>query len=1330
MERELESAAQERAQINTDRKEKEKKVREVKEKEVKVPLSSPVAAHTRSHSHSHVRPLHSYADQASQNISRSSSSQHAQLPPNAQPAPIAQQQQQQQQHQPTPASANPDTSNDAILALMVGMPDYSPPRQPQRAPPPSGNSGRSRAGGQNRPLPSVRIPLSNRFEPLNSISNDAQAPAPAARRRRGPDKQKRMPKSRGSGRASSVRRPASRGGSSRAASRQQQPQPQPPSIHISKALPTPLEISQHDQILPTIPRHSRKLFQKTARPFLHGYFTASLNDDDSGKLNNMSRLLGLPAIALPMPGGKFMGSKLLKEHLAHVSKEIRRLDEQHSIAPSQSQSPRNKYPDDWKLANIRRSIGLLRSGHVGKAAQALTQTGMKDPNDQHVIEQLKQLHPKCKGPLPDLPDDAPFITVDASSKKGKKNLRRLLRRLNNGSAAGPSGFNGAHLLTLALTDDGLRFIGQIMQDIINGKTNSRLREYLTASTLYPLSKSNSDGVRPIAVGEIFKRAADAYINQIVCPIARKLCQPHQFGIGTPGGCEKIVLSVQALLDLNKTNTAFLVDVTNAFNSESRGKIMEAVYNQPGLSSMFRSFHYTYSTPSTLRLPNGIEILSEEGVKQGEVLSSLGYCIKKQPQYKAANDVHPDTVHIFACLDDATAVGPAQHTVDCINKYNEDGKADDQVINWSKCKFLAHPDNVLPASVTDFLNKHGVPIIRDATLLLGAPVGWDREKMAKLALTIHEESSLLFQQIQHPTLPPQEAMIILRMCTVPIPGYLSRVLPPSVLSPAAREFDTKMMDTVTAKLELPPLSVAQRQQLRLKLINGGLGLPSVQALSPIAYTCCVAEAAFFLYNAKPSILPNGELQPGTHFLNDFTSALNSTRLATQTIESSKLLLPTPDPSLPNPDSRSLRWFANLFGDDSKNREGKKKSGIQSTLSHIADKARFNSLLDSQRPVDRARMLSCSGRCASAWLSTIPTDSSCRLHRRAFCIAARLRLGSPAHDEQGKECICRSQNADPDIDNHHGLSCHTVRRSQINFRHDLVKNIMHLWARRLGCSAIKEPQNLIAGQERADNLISTPHGELFLCDVSIVQPACPSHVDKSQTRLGASEHAAGLKHAQYDHMAAQQDARFIPLIGEVYGALHADFIGFIQRLARFAEMDESCPWSRLEALAAMYGSISVAVQRGNVLALDRVHSNNRNAGLILSRSRSNHHGTSVSVNAQSISSAQLQFGAEDDDNDQLASDQARKPSDARVIFPRSALAMHAALVEQDDGDVFAQLAYEAEVAEQFGGELDSDIDDDVIEVPSLDDDLVASLSLGSDDDVQDAAERRSLELDYYN
>src|ERR1035438_9050048 len=106
-----------------------------------------------------------------------------------------------------------------------------------------------------------------------------------------------------------------------------------------------------------------------------------------------------------------------------------------------------------------------------------------------------------------------------------------------------------------------------------------------------------------------------------------------------------------------------------------------------------------------------------------------------------------------------------------------------------------------------------------------------------------------------------------------------------------------------------------------------------------------------------------------------------------------------------------------------------------------------------------------------------------------------------------------------------------------------------------------------------------------------------------------------------------------------------------------------------------------------------SNNRNAGLILSRSRSNHHGTSVSVNAQSISSAQLQFGAEDDDNDQLASDQARKPSDARVIFPLSALAMHAALVEQDDGDVFAQLAYEAEVAEQFGGELGSDIDDDV-------------------------------------
>ena len=92
---------------------------------------------------------------------------------------------------------------------------------------------------------------------------------------------------------------------------------------------------------------------------------------------------------------------------------------------------------------------------------------------------------------------------------------------------------------------------------------------------------------------------------------------------------------------------------------------------------------------------------------------------------------------------------------------------------------------------------------------------------------------------------------------------------------------------------------------------------------------------------------------------------------------------------------------------------------------------------------------------------------------------------------------------------------------------------------------------ASQERADNLISTPSGKMYLCDVAIVQPTCPTHVNKAQVRLGTSEAAAVEKHRQYDSMAEERRARMTPCIAEAYGALDEPFINFIKQLADLAE-----------------------------------------------------------------------------------------------------------------------------------------------------------------------------------
>jgi hypothetical protein len=167
--------------------------------------------------------------------------------------------------------------------------------------------------------------------------------------------------------------------------------------------------------------------------------------------------------------------------------------------------------------------------------------------------------------------------------------------------------------------------------------------------------------------------------------------------------------------------------------------------------------------------------------------------------------------------------------------------------------------------------------------------------------------------------------------------------------------------------------------------------------------------------------------------------------------------------------------------------------------------------------------------------------------------------------------------------------------------MVKDALHHWSRRLGCPAIKEPKNLVKGQERADNLIALPGAKLVLCDVSVVHPSAPTHVNRGQEQLAVAEFAASEKRKQYTAMANQEGAEFIPIIAEVFGGLHSDAVSFFKRLSWLAETDAACPWSRIEALVGITSAISIAIQLGNLMAFDRVHLNNRTAGLVPSRPR---------------------------------------------------------------------------------------------------------------------------------
>ena len=145
-----------------------------------------------------------------------------------------------------------------------------------------------------------------------------------------------------------------------------------------------------------------------------------------------------------------------------------------------------------------------------------------------------------------------------------------------------------------------------------------------------MALTKPDGkLRPIAVGELFYRLAGVIAVRKVTAEAAALLAPHQLGVSVASGAEHIVHSLQHSLTNATTRRALLrVDMSNAFNSCDRARVLRQLYEQPALSAMWRVADFGYSAPSQLLLQgcHGQHLLSSNGVRQGDPLSAILFCL--------------------------------------------------------------------------------------------------------------------------------------------------------------------------------------------------------------------------------------------------------------------------------------------------------------------------------------------------------------------------------------------------------------------------------------------------------------------------------------------------------------------------------------------------------------------------------------------------------------------------------------------------------------------------------------------------------------------------------
>jgi hypothetical protein len=209
------------------------------------------------------------------------------------------------------------------------------------------------------------------------------------------------------------------------------------------------------------------------------------------------------------------------------------------------------------------------------------------------------------------------------------------------------------LVDIADDEDCLAGLAVMVSDIRNARLGAEAQPYLLASRLVPAPKG-VDGVRPIAVGEVLYKLAALHALSPLADTLTELLQPIQFGVGVRGGSEAAVLLLQALLvDPSTPRAGMACDFRNAFNEVDRAVVLERLFEQPRLRSMWRVAHWAYSSPSPLWVYDrrGVPVHrleSANGVRQGDLLAAALFALAVQPIYASALAQVPGASAVGCC----------------------------------------------------------------------------------------------------------------------------------------------------------------------------------------------------------------------------------------------------------------------------------------------------------------------------------------------------------------------------------------------------------------------------------------------------------------------------------------------------------------------------------------------------------------------------------------------------------------------------------------------------------------------------------------------------------
>jgi hypothetical protein len=393
---------------------------------------------------------------------------------------------------------------------------------------------------------------------------------------------------------------------------------------------------------------------------------------------------------------------------------------------------------------------------------------------------------------------------------------------------------------------------------------------LMACRLVALDKQ--PGVRPVGIGEIYRRLIAKCAIAVVGHQATSACGNLNLCAGLPAGIEGAVHAVREAwtapradlppppmgaprppaMDEDDTaplhtqpptaptrdpTAALLVDASNGFNELGRKGALWTVRHLWTGGSRLAFNCYRHAAQLILRKRGSPceVLLSQEGVTQGDPLSMIIYGVALAPLSKNLRESVPSVMQPWYA-DDMAMVGPSSGIARCMSLLEELGPARGYFPEPSKSILISDPEKQADARhhLTGFAFKYV-----DGSRYVGSFIGTDEARDAWLQPQIEDWIFGIKQLAKVAQRFPQTAYCGLAKSLQMEWQYLQRVLPDA--GPSFAPLEDALADFFLPSLlqEAASPDATFRELLALPVRRAGLGVPDPQLTADRCHTASLA-----------------------------------------------------------------------------------------------------------------------------------------------------------------------------------------------------------------------------------------------------------------------------------------------------------------------------------------------------------------------------------------------------------------------------------------------------------------------------------------------------------